>query len=176
MAELSQIASSYAEAVSPKIMEQYKPARAPKLNQLLEATGAQKDDLEAAIFSIRSGMYLASAVGPQLDMIGEVFKAGRNGMGDPAYRIAIQKVSSMRSFSTPEDIISVLKAIYGATYVTYIPEYPAGCVVFADISVPAGVLDALAPAGVQVREAFYLVDYDSNNIADYDGNLLYGVS
>ena len=176
MAELVQIADSYSEAVAPKLMEQYKPARAPKLNQLLEATSAQKDDLEAAIFSIRSGMYLASAVGPQLDMIGDVFKVGRNGADDATYRVAIQKVASMRSFSTPEDIISVLKVVYGASYVTYIPEYPAGCVVFTDISVPAEVLGALAPAGVQVREPFYLVDYDSNNIVDYDGNLLYGVS
>ena len=176
MAELVQIAASYTETMRPKLMEQYKPGQAPKLNQLLEAIGAQKDDLEAALFSIRSGMYLATAIGAQLDMIGAIFKVGRNGFDDATYRVAIQKVSSMRSFATPEDIISVLKGVYGASYVTYIPEYPAGCVVFTDIAAPAGVLDALAPAGVQVREPFYIVDYDLNNIVDYDGNLLYGVS
>ena len=176
MAELVQIADSYTESMRPKLMEQYKPARAPKLNQLLEAIGAQKDDLEAALFSIRSGGYLATAVGAQLDVIGALFKVGRNRMDDTAYRIAIQQLASMRSFSTPEDIIAVLKVIYGAAYVDYHPEYPAGCVIFTDVTPPAGVLDMLAPAGVQVRAPFFIVDYDGNNIADYDGNLLYGVS
>lgn len=176
MAELVQILDSYTEAARPKLMEQYKPGKAPKLNMLLEATGAQKDDLEAALFSIQSGMYLSSAVGPQLDMIGALFKVARNGATDADYRLAIQLVASMRSFSTPEDIISVLKGIYGAAYVEYRPEYPAGCVVFTDIAVPPGVLDMLAPAGVQVRGPNFLVDYEGNNIVDYDGNFLYGVS
>ena len=176
MAELVQIADSYSDTMRPKLMEQYKPGQAPKLNQLLEAVGAQKDDLEAALFGIRSGMYLATAIGAQLDMIGAIFKVGRNGFDDATYRMAIQKVASMRSFATPEDIISVLKVIYGASYVDYHPEYPAGCVIFTDVIVPAGTLDLLAPAGVQVRAPYFIVDYEGNNIADYDGNILYGVS
>lgn len=176
MAELVQIADSYSETMRAKLMEQYKPGQAPKLNQLLEAIGAQKDYMEAALFSIRSGMYLATALGPQLDMIGGVFKVARNGADDAAYRIAIQQIAAMRSFATPEDIIAVLKVIYGASYVDYHPEYPAGCVIFTDASVPAGTLDLLAPAGVQVRAPYFIVDYEGNNIADYDGNILYGVS
>lgn len=176
MAELVQILDSYTETVRPKIMEQYKPGRAPKLNQLLQATGAQKDTLESALLSIRDGMYLFSAVGVQLDIIGAVFNVPRLGNADATYRENIRQVAAMRSFATPEDIIGVLKSLYGAASVSYIPEYPAGCAVLTDIDVPLNVLEMLSPAGVQVRGASFIADYDGNNIVDYDGNFLYGAS
>jgi len=176
MAELAPIEGSYASVIAPKLMEQYKPATAPKLNALLEATGAQKDDLEAAIFSIRSGMYLATAEGAQLDVIGGVFNTSRNGKDDASYRFAIREVAAMRSFATPEDIISVLKGVYGATWVQYIAEYPAGCAILTDADVTDQILEMISPAGVQVRSGALIVDYDGNNIVDYDGNFLYGAS
>lgn len=176
MAELSQIVSSYPEVMAPKLMEQYKPHTAPKLNQLLEAIGAQKDDLESALFSIRNGLYLATAEGVQLDTIGAVFNVARLGNDDETYRSNIRQVASMRSFATPEDIISVLKSLYGATSVAYIPEYPAGAAILTDNGIDASVLELLAPAGVRVSGASFLVDYDGNNIVDYDGNFIYGIS
>lgn len=170
------IADSYGSSVRPKLMEQYKPHHAPKLNALLEAVCSQKDDLEAALFSIRSGFYLETACCEQLDYLGTLFNVDRAGRDDDTYRIAIKQVAALRSFATPEDIISVLKGVYGATFVTYIPEYPAGCAILTDADVTQAILELIAPAGVQVRGSSFIVDYDGNNIVDYDGNLLYGAS
>lgn len=168
MADLVQILDSYTETVMPKIMEQYKEGTAPKLCAFLKATGAQKDDLEAALFSIRSGLYITSAVGVQLDMLGRLFNVVRGSMNDEEYRWALRKKAALRSFATPEDIISVLVGIYDATDVFYVPEYPAKFWVYAEnlTGLTQLALESISPAGVQGMQGVLLVDYFDDPIVD----------
>lgn len=160
MAELVQILDSYAETVAPKLMEQYKPDTAPKLNALLEATGAQKDELEAATLTVRSGMYLPTAIGAQLDLIGAVFNVARDGKSDVEYRQSIRIISAMRSFASWEDVISVLRGVYGAAYVHMFPDYPAHMRLVTDAPVTKALVENFMPAGTSVGLAAYLVDMD----------------
>lgn len=171
MADIVQIMDSYTETVLPKLMEQYKEGNAPKLCAFLKASGAQKDDLESAIFQVRSGFYISSAVGVQLDRLGELFNVPRGSMNDDEYRWALRKRAALRSFATPEDIISVLVGIYDATNVYYVPEYPAKFWVYAaDLEgLTQLALDAISPAGVQAMQGALLCDVFQGSIITATG-------
>lgn len=172
MSELVLIADSYEESAKPKIMEQYKEAHAPNLNAFLAAFGSQKDELETAIFSVKDGFSLDTAVGAQLDMIGLLFNVSRLGRSDEEYRLAIRQVSALRQFATPEDIISVIKAVYGASYVDYYPFYPAGFIVYTDATLTSSDLNRLAPAGVRAYFGDYLQNTDLVNLNLMDGDTI----
>lgn len=169
--ELVQIENSY-ESVKPKILEQYKKAKAPNLNAFLKALGALKDDLEGAIFSVLNGFDLDTAVGAQLDLLGLLFNVERLGRSDTDYRLAIKQIASLRQFATPEDIISVLKVAYGATYAHYYPNYPASFLVYTDASIDNTTLNSLAPAGVQGFLGAHLQDTDLENLNLMDGDTI----
>lgn len=174
MMDVRQIQDSFGERIGPRLMQQFREAG--RFVQSIKGDCIQMDDLEVGLFSLRTMQDLDACTGSLLDNLGLLFLEQRLGRDDDTYRGAIKIKASIRSFSTPEDIISVLKALFGASWVTYIPEYPAGCAVLSDGAVTQDQLERISPAGVQVRAASFLVDFDGNNIVDYNENLIYGVS
>jgi hypothetical protein len=159
------------------LLEQYK--NSTKLNGLIDSSSDQADDLETALFEIRDLFYLATAEGIQLDIIGSIFGVDRNGLSDSEYRDLIAFFGSFIKSGEPESIITILKRIYGATFVTYIPSYPAvpaGYYLITDAVITLAELEVMSPAGVQPYLAGFLLDEAGNNIVDQEGNKILHVS
>jgi hypothetical protein len=159
------------------LLEQYK--KSTKLNGLIDSTCDQADDLESALFELRNLFYLATAEGIQLDIIGSIFGVERMGLNDDDYRSLIAFFGSFIKSGEPESIITILKRIYAATFVTYIPSYPAvpaGYYLITDATITLAELEVLSPAGVQPYLAGFLLDEAGNNIVDEEGNKILHVS
>jgi len=147
-----------------------------KLKGIIEAGNNKAQDIETAIFEIRSEFDLDVAVGAQLDILGSIFNEDRDGRSDTDYRQAIQAKGANQFSGEPESIISILLSSYGATFAHYRPFYNAKYYILTDATITAEDLIPISPAGVKpLVEVDYIVDYDGDNIADYDGNLLTSV-
>lgn len=162
------------------LLSQYKETnKSVKLRGVIDASYDQADDLEQALFEIRDEFWLADCVGDQLDVIGEIFQVFRDGDVDAAYRIRIQAKASLVASGTPEDIISILKNIFGATFVTYIfvssPAPPAAYYVLTDGVVTTAQLIKYSPAGVQPNILYGLEYEDGDDIEYEDSTIMYAV-
>lgn len=94
---------------------------------LLESFDPQHNDVEQTGFDINNDLWLATATGTQLDVLGEHLSFKRNGRDDTTYRsLLTAKAKINTSSGEPENVISIARDIYGATVVNYIPNYPAG--------------------------------------------------
>jgi hypothetical protein len=156
------------------IIEQFK--QSDNLRGMIDAVNKQLDDLEIALFEIRDLFYLSTAVGVQLDVIGRIFNVERQGLSDEDYRKLIGARASIRTSGEPESIITILKVIDGATFVTYIPAYPAIPAAFyliTDATITQENLNLISPAGVQPAIIESLKFEDDTPIEFEDGNLLY---
>ena len=152
------------------IISQYK--NSTKMKGMIDASYDQADDLETALFEIRDEYYLSTAVGDQLDMIGDIFQVGRDGDVDVAYRLRIETKASLIASGTPEDIIFILKNLFGATTVTYIPgwpSHPGSYYIISDSTITLAQLINYSPAGVKplILEALRFEDDDS--IIEFEG-------
>lgn len=99
---------------------------------------------------------IVSATGAQLDGLGDIVGAERNGLTDEQYRsrILFQAAINM-SNGEPETMISIVRTITQATDVKYFPAYPAGFLIFSNGPfIPIDFIKQLemaAPSGVQVE-------------------------
>jgi hypothetical protein len=147
-----------------------------KLKGLIDSMNDQADDFEKALFEIRDLFYLITAEGVQLDIIGKIFKVEREGQTDEEYRTDIAATASLRASGEPEAIIAILKVLYGATFVTYIPAYPAVPAAFyliTDAIIDQECLNCISPAGVQPAVIESLKFEDDTPIEFEDGSFLY---
>lgn len=156
------------------LLEQYKDST--NFKALIQADDKQANDIEQALFEIRDLYTLENATGVQLDVIGSIFNLTRDGKTDTEFRVYIQQVISIGSSGTPESIIAALKALYGASYVTYTPEYPGKYRVNTDAEITLEELQSLSPAGVQGFLLCYILSWGGDNLVDYYGNKIGHVS
>jgi hypothetical protein len=141
-----------------------------KLRGMIDSAYDSADDLEKALFEIRDEFWLDVAVGTQLDTIGEIFNEGRNGDVDADYRLRIQAKASLVASGEPEGIIAILKSLFGATYVTYIPGWPAlpaTYYIITDGTITLAILEKYSPAGVQPLLLEPLRFEDDDSIIEY---------
>ena len=97
---------------------------------LLGSTNPQFNDLDEANYQIFTQVWLDTAVGVQLDFIGNLLVLDRLDRDDESYRALLQlKVSINTGAGQPELIIRIIKELYTATEVHYIPNYPAGFII-----------------------------------------------
>ena len=96
-----------------------------KLKAVMEKANDQANEIETALFEIKENFYVATAVGAQLDVLGVIFNEDRLGRTDGEYRAILQIKGALNYSGDPENIIQILKALYGATFVNYRPFYPA---------------------------------------------------
>ena len=156
--EIVQI-TNYAEAALPLMLDQYRDS--PNLRGMVGAFGAEMDKLETAMFEVRTILNIATAEGAQLDLIGRIANKGRDGLSDADYRAVLAVWFTTTSSGTPEDILRNIKETTGATDAVYMPEYPAGFVVwFHPVagSYSQEQLESESPAGVQGFLGDILVD------------------
>lgn len=152
------------------LMEQFR--NSSRLRGILEAHAAQMDKLEAAMWEVSVILNISTAEGEQLDLLGRIANIPRGGLDDAAYRALLMVWFQLRGSGTPEDIIRALKENYGATSVTYIPEYPAGFLVHAPTLTPVSqeFLNLISPAGVQALVGCFLADTEWDIITDTLGS------
>ncbi len=111
---------------------------------MLDVLNTQFEDLEAALFQLIEDLWLTTAVGVQLDILGEHLNLPREGRDDETYRSLLQlKAKVNAGAGTPEDLISAIVTLYGATVVNYIPDYPGKVIVEQNGTIGLFVLDDL---------------------------------
>lgn len=168
--------TDYTALLQPRILSQYQQAK--RLLGIMEAGTLQADQIEEALFQVRNGFFLATAVGVQLDTLGKIYREPRNGRTDSDYRDAIRLRAAMAISGTPDEIILFLKNfVAGApTDLEYQPEYPGKCVILtSDASFGTGVLDSISMAGVKGLMGDPLLDGNLDPLRDGHGNIIYSV-
>lgn len=130
---------------------------ATNLQKLLSVLVASAQDLEDVNWQLYSQRWLNTAIGVQLDGIGEILGLPRNlGESDESYRERLRFQAFInRSTGTPEEIIFVLSTLTQATNVIYTELYPAafqlytnGAVFPNPPSTLVNVIKQISPAGV----------------------------
>lgn len=104
-----------------------------------------------------------TATGYQLDLIGKLVGALRQGRSDSDYRNYILfKISINIGSGTPEDVINYLSIATDATRIRYFEHYPACTVLETNgTNIPSAIpstLDNVTPAGVRTGGIMVLID------------------
>lgn len=115
-----------------KLLEQYKKKK--QIADLVTTQNIQIQDLEEGIFSIFGRLNFNTAVGAQLDIIGDIVGVARTGSSDADYRILIlAKIGQNISNGEPERIISIFRLLTGATWARYANVGNGGIEITGDI-------------------------------------------
>ena len=125
-----------------------------RLRGLIAANMTQGDKLETALNEIQDGLYLSTAIGAQLDMLGRIYNVPRTGRLDADYRKAIQAVAATAVNGTPDEIITFLRVAYGIEGI-YTPEYPGSFFIEPPSSITMSQLQAMSPTGAAAFPADY---------------------
>lgn len=168
MAEI--ILSDYPTVAVSLLVQHYSDSEDVK--KLLRAMTAAEMPLQTAMLEIRDRFIITTATGAELNILGNVWDEPRNFESDADYRYRIQVKISLSISGTVPEIKRVLFVIYGATYTTYGPGYPAGLHIDTDADISQENLEKLLPAGVfgvkwpDVDPGNYLIDSDGNYLVD----------
>ena len=145
--EISQLSDPNSNLVL--LMEQYK--NSPRLKGILESANQSGANVERAFFEVRDLFWIHTAEGKQLDVIGDILHAKREGRDDSEFRSYLLSIALSSYSGTPPQLIDQLKNIHGFSKVIYIPEYPAGYVIMdlEEFNKDFTELDSISPAGVR---------------------------
>lgn len=103
----------------------------PKFTAIVNALATRTENLIAASNTIAAAFDLNTAVGVQLDRLGEILQRPRFGMTDDRYRdlLHVQIDLILSSTASAETLLSVFDRITGAPATTYLEFYPAQFVI-----------------------------------------------
>lgn len=105
----------------------------PRIEGLLRALVQPNQDIEDTLWDLLTKRSIHTAIGKQLDGIGEIVGESRKGKEDEVYRIAIKaKIGQNNSKATAEDIISVFKLLVQCEKAFFMEYFPAEVAIFAD--------------------------------------------
>lgn len=97
----------------------------PNLRAILEAWLTPLNATEQCALDVRGGFNVRTAIGNQLDIIGDYFDETRDGRDDDEYRSAILSVISAAIGSgTPDQLMDLFAGITNSTSVSYWEHYP----------------------------------------------------
>jgi hypothetical protein len=113
-------------------------------------------ELENALWSIKSSKLVDDAFGASLDLLGRIVGEGRNGRTDPGYRVRIKaRIRVNQSFGTPSDLLAVCALLDTANFkykrtgpAAYLITMDAELTGFASATELAGLLGETEPLGV----------------------------
>ena len=157
---------------SPWLIEYLKESNIVKI---LESSDPQFNDLEEALFDMLLELWIDTAVGEQLDVLGIHVGIDRDGRSDSDYRTVIRaQIEINISSGEPEALIQAVQILYSATYVEYVPEYPAKIRIYTDITISDPTilrpLLGIIPSGVALLYADNLVTHLGDLIVTDDGS------
>ncbi len=158
---------NYVDLAEELILSQYK--NKPNINGLLEVHGLSMNNLQDAIWELRDEFWLETSTGVQLDTVGKILKTfERTSDDDEVFRHDIQINVSLHSSGTVNEIINILIAIYGATFVKWHPEYPGKQTIWTDGTVTLNDLEKISMGGVGVKKLAPLVTAAGAMIIDHN--------
>lgn len=160
-----------------KLLEQYKGN--VDVEGMLDALDGNIQDLEDALWQLFTLRWLDTAVGVQLDGLGQILTFPRNTPDDEVYRLELKARSvQLISESEPEALIKVMKFMTNATLVTFQDWYPGdigmgtdGVVLLGQINLLYDMAQRAAGAGIRVA---WLWQFDPVNPFSCDGTLELG--
>lgn len=165
MSEVVKILDHGQDAVN-RLVTQYKGK--PKIEGFTRALANPAQDLEDTFLDLLTLRSLDTAVGKQLDGLGEIVGESRKGKNDEDYRIAIKaKIGQNISKATPEDVISVFILLVKANTAYFMEYFPAEAAIFADVNIEnldnydiLKFMQKVMPAGVRLD---YIGWYDNGD-------------
>lgn len=99
---------------------------------LLSSYTEQTQEIENTLFDLLNGFWIDTAAGAQLDGLGEIVGAVRNGADDATYRLRIRvRIILNKTSGTTNQIIQIMKfiiagvAFSSAITFSFTPQYPA---------------------------------------------------
>lgn len=114
-----------------RLLEQFKDK--PNIEAVLTSYLEQTNDLEDVYESLLNERSISTAVGSQLDLLGALVNEPRLGRSDSVYRLAIlTRIGINNSEGTPNQILSLLKNITGATKVNMWEHYPVSAIYYSN--------------------------------------------
>jgi len=120
---LTKVTTHIAEALA-NLVEQFKGQ--PTIAATLTAFVQQVQELEGALFELLEERGIDTAIGAQLDTLGDIVGEPRLGRGDDNYRVAIRgRILVNLSEGTPVDLIGLLVVLSEGSAVTLTEYYPA---------------------------------------------------
>lgn len=127
--------------------EQFRDAE--NLNSLISFIGEETDQLLVANRELYDFYDVDAMGGVNLDILGRIVDVARNGDTDPAYRPRIKMGLATEVNGTPNEIMAIVKGVYGGSFAEYIPEYPAGFIILTDApGITVEAMERISPAGV----------------------------
>lgn len=140
-----------AEQALKLLVEQYRGS--DRIQGLIRAVADRLTEVDEARVQTWTRRWLGTAEGAQLDGLGEILGATRQGRDDDEYRLRLQAQVTINTGSgTPEDLISGVSLLTGANQVQVREKYPAAYELFINVtSLPAdlrSLIATLSPAGV----------------------------
>lgn len=118
-----------------------------RLAGVLNASSAQIQELENALYELWSLRTLDAATGAQLDVIGKMVKQPREGVSDAVYRPRIRaRIRALRSSGLVEDVVQTLDLLVPTTVTIKLRQQPpAGfSILLDDVAIASGDLDLYA--------------------------------
>jgi hypothetical protein len=147
--------TDHAAQAKARLLQQYKEASAPGVQELVEVLGFEVQDLEDALFQIIDETKLSAAIGVNLEHLGDIVGQPRNGMEDETYWLWIQaRIRANRSSGSIDEILAIFMLINEGASFQFVEYFPAafalkvdGIVVAAPLQ-QAAILRASRKAGV----------------------------
>lgn len=97
---------------------------------IFHAGDIQANDTESGIYDVSEKVWIDTAEGYSLDLVGQTVGLERSGRDDETYRMLIKlKIKINIGAGEPELLIEAVKTLYTASTVHYIADYPAGVIV-----------------------------------------------
>lgn len=161
-----------------RLIEQYKGKT--KVEGVVEALVQPLQDIEDVLLQLKTERWIDSAIGIQLDKIGEIVGIEREyEQGDEDYRLLIKaKIIMNLNQGTPEEVIAAAKFFIGAIFIWYLEVYPAAVDIFSSTVVPPdhrakirAQLKKFLPAGVSLDS---FGQFDEENAFVFSGGTGFG--
>jgi hypothetical protein len=180
--------TDHADAAKARLIERRKK---PQIKHALDSFNQQTQALEDAIYQLLTERQLNTAIGEQLEGIGEIVGQPRNGLSDDDYRRTLKaRVSANNSEGRIEDLIKVTRGIVNDASLSINPEqqFPASVLVRVEGGLIAGATADLAieflrdtrSGGVQIQLHYTPVAPDDTftcgPFTTYDASTLPGIT
>lgn len=157
--------TDHADAAEARLAGKFKGK--PRIKGLIRSFGRETQELEDALTSFLDARKIRTAVGVQLDELGSLVGAERQGFDDEFFRVLIYvKIAENFSEGQPEPLKNAFKLMTNALTIQYINHGGASLSLISDgqlLGVPAAFvreqLERLVAAGVSI-ETLTIADQD----------------
>jgi len=131
----------------------------PNATGLIQSYLESAQEVEDVFFQLLNERGINTAIGAQLDVIGDLVGEPRLGRDDDTYRAALlNRVILNSSTATPAKMVEVVSLLTITANPSYFEHYPASFIMASNNGVTPGVIEALQsakPAGVATDHIFF---------------------